>query len=164
MRKPYWVLLALVVLALVQIQHYGPILPDRVASHFDGSGRANAFQDKAAFMRFYMGLVVLLAAVFGLMPKLIRRLPSSMINLPNRDYWLAPERREETLDVLDDRMAWMGVLVLALVTGLMELTFRTNLTGNPSLPPSLMVPVLVGFVALTLAWTVALLVRFRRPA
>ncbi|WP_374659924.1 hypothetical protein [Inhella sp.] len=46
-----------------------------------------------------------------------KRHPGS-INLPHRDYWLAPERREASLQRLAGLNACVGLLVLALVGGI----------------------------------------------
>jgi len=58
----------------------------------------------------------------------LRFIPSSLINLPNRDYWLAPERRAESLAVLGACMAWFGVLTGGLMALVTELALRANLT------------------------------------
>lgn len=41
-----------------------------------------------------------------------------LINLPHRDYWLAPERRNATLARLGEHLSALGLLVLALLDGL----------------------------------------------
>ncbi len=63
-------------------------LPSELASHFDGSGAPDAWSSKPAYLGFMavIGLVML-----GGMP-LTSRLPVSLMNLPNTDYWSAPER------------------------------------------------------------------------
>lgn len=164
MRKPQWVLVTLFVLALFQIQHYSPLLPATLASHFDGAGKPNGFEAKAAFFRIYVLILALLLALFLFLPKLLRRLPDSLINLPNKDYWLSPERREETLSAVEDGTAWMGVLTMGLVVFIMQLTIRTNLTEHSVLTPSVVLPALGLFMAATVVWLVSFITRFRRPA
>jgi uncharacterized membrane protein len=122
------VLLALVV---VQIAWYWPRLPATVASHFDGSGRPNGWLSKEMFLAVYAGVVALLAVVFSA----ARFIPTSLWNLPNRGYWLAPERRAATVARFGDAMAWFANATLALVLVTFELAFRANLPGGTFAAP-----------------------------
>ena len=38
------------------------------------------------------------------------RMMTSAINIPNRDYWLAPARREATLRYIEAHAYWLGSL------------------------------------------------------
>jgi uncharacterized membrane protein len=71
-------------------------LPERMASHFGADGVANGWMTRDGYFWFMVGIVTFVSltmlAAFGS----IRFLPNSMINIPRRDYWLAPERRDET--------------------------------------------------------------------
>ena len=58
-------------------------------------------------------------------------MPVSLINMPHRDYWLAPPRREASLQRLGAWMAWLAVVVTALLVGVNELVLRANLTRAP---------------------------------
>ena len=164
MRKPQTVLLLLVLLAGFQMWHALPLLPDRVAAHFNAQGKADGFAPKEEFVRAQAVVFALMAAVFFLLPKLLRYLPVSMINLPNKDYWFAPERREETLNALEDWMAWFGVLTVALILGLTQLAIRANLSPGGHFDSSLATGLLVAYGIGALAVTVLMFRRFRRPA
>ncbi len=66
-----------------------PQLPDRVASHFDLSGKADGWSTKQGLLRAYLGIIGLVAltilgGAFG-----VSKLPVSVINLPNRELWLS---------------------------------------------------------------------------
>ena len=75
-------------------------LPERMASHFDASGVANGWMPRDGYVWFMVGVVTFVSltmlAAFGS----IRYLPNAVINIPRRDYWLAPERRDETARTL----------------------------------------------------------------
>jgi serine/threonine-protein kinase len=118
----------LVALVVVQIAWYWPRLPATVASHFDGSGRPNGWLSKEMFLAVYVGIVALLAVVFSA----VRFIPTSLWNLPNRDYWLAPERRAATVARFSEEMLWFANATLALVLLTFELAFRANLPGGRS--------------------------------
>lgn len=102
-------------------------LPARMASHFGPSGAADRFMARGAFVGFmaavFCGVALLL--LFGV-PALIRVVPGA-INLPNRDYWLSPERRERTIATLGAWTRWLAVPVAGLVALVVDLTIRANL-------------------------------------
>ena len=103
-------------------------LPDTMASHFGLSGRADSYMSKEGFF-LVVALVGggALAAVFA-SPILIRRLPPSLINLPNRHYWLAnDERREIAIQRVADLLGGMGVATAALLAVAIELVMQANL-------------------------------------
>ena len=79
-----------------------------LGSHFAGNGAVNGWQSMAAFFTTELAVVVLAAVVgFGI-PRIIGAMPVSLINLPNKEFWLSPERRAETLSYLQMHMAWFG--------------------------------------------------------
>lgn len=139
------------------------VLPETVASHFDLAGRADGWSSKSGFLALYLALSLGIAALFGGLGWLLPRLPDALINLPNKDYWLAPERRAATLQRACDALRWMGVATLGLLLALLHLTVRANLREPPvELGPYGWVPVAVYLVVL--AWlTVAMLLSYRRP-
>ena len=81
-------------------------LPARVASHFDGAGRANGWMSRDAMLGWQLGTVLFIAARFEGIVALQPLLPAEVVNLPHRDYWLAPERRAAT-------DAWISSLLRA---------------------------------------------------
>jgi uncharacterized membrane protein len=103
-------------------------LPDTMGSHYGMSGRADSYMSKEGFFLF-MALVGggTLVAVFG-SAALIRRLPPSLINIPNRNYWFAnDERREIAIGRISELMGGMGVATAALLAVATELVLRANI-------------------------------------
>jgi uncharacterized membrane protein len=122
-------------------------LPDTMASHFGLSGRADSFMSKEGFF-LVMALIGggSVASVFAA-PTLIRHLPSSLVNLPNRDYWLAnDERREIAIDRVTALLRWMGMATAALLAVAIELVVRANL-HQTNLDNSTLMTVLVAYFA-----------------
>ena len=85
------------------------------------------------------------------------------INLPNRDYWLAPERRPQTFGYLRNHAIWLACLVLAFLTVVYYAVLQANTQAEPRLPENMLL-LTVGFLALTGAWVVTLLRHLRLPA
>lgn len=161
MKLVHFVLIALLGAVAFQIAHYAPLLPDTVASHFGPGGAADGWSSKSSFLTLYVVIVVITIGPFIGLPFLLRHLPDSFINLPNKEYWLAPERREETLRSIGTNLLWLGNATLMLLTHIMGVTMAANLEPEPRLGATAFWALGL-YLAFTLAWTIAFVLRFYR--
>ena len=163
MRLPATILVALLVIGLAQLAWAYPQLPEIVASHFDGGGRPNGWMRKSTFVLLNVGMLAFLTLCFVGLPRWLARIPARWISLPNRDYWLAPERREGTLRYIQRQMLWFACAMIAYMLVITELVIRVNLGVYPTLPSLAMWLLLAGFLIFTLIWVLCLTWRLRRP-
>lgn len=136
-------------------------LPERVAVHFDASGIPNGWSSRSGLILTIAALIALFAASY-LAAGLIARLPDRLINLPRKAYWLAPERRAETLEWLAGWTRWFLVVTLAFLV----LTFIAVFEANLVVPPRLSLPVwfIGGFAVLVVAMIARVFWRFLQKA
>jgi len=161
-RLPNSVFFALAAVGAVRYFYYAPRLPEVLGSHFAGNGAVNGWQSKVAFFSTELAVVVLAAVVgFGI-PRIIGAMPVSLINLPNKEFWLSPERRAESLGYLQMHMAWFGCALLAFLLFVMDLVYQANLQTPPRLNSAAFVPGLVVFLLFVTISTVRLVARFAR--
>jgi hypothetical protein len=106
-------------------------LPPVMATHFDLAGKPNGFQGRAGFVWTSLLLSLLLFALFATLPAILPRVPDRFVNLPDKDYWLAPERRARTFQRLGAMSDWLGCATIGLLVGVFELVIRANLTQRP---------------------------------
>ena len=139
-----------------------PRLPATIASHFDGSGRPNGWMSKQTMAMTYAGMTVLFAVVFYGLGLLFPKMSPCLFSIPYRDYWLAPERRKETLAFLADYLLWIGNATVAFIMGLMHQMFLANLGKVPVLSP-VAAWIAAVYVAFLLVWVVGLYARLRKP-
>lgn len=152
----------MLLVGVLEVAIYYSRLPDTVASHFGPDNSANGWMPKGAFFAIFGVVVAVLAFSMLGSALLSRRLPARWINLPNKDYWLAPERRGETWSALTDYMVWACVAALALLAAIMHLSVRANLDGRQKLSDKTYLFV-VGYFLFMAAWTVGMFRRFRKP-
>jgi len=152
----------LAVVALLQSVYYYPQLPDIIASHFDGHGNANGWSGKPAFFGLYLAIVVLLIGVFDWMPKRIQSRPDGQMKIPNREYWLAPERRAATWAFFRRQLLLMGVVHLCLAIFAIQLAILANFETPPRLHSSIGWGLGAYFVFFA-AWLIHFFVRFKKP-
>ncbi len=141
---------------------YYPRLPDTVASHFGGHGEPDGWTGKQAFAALQVGMIGFMATVFVITALLLPRFPNYMINLPNKDYWLAPEREQETYASIVASLIGFANITMLFMLAVMILTFQANLTPERSLSNWFWF-FLVVYLAYTAVWTIAILRRYRRP-
>ena len=139
-------ILAQVALALSVAATYA-MLPDRVATHFGADGRPDGWESKAAYATYLLAGSALISALCAGPLYLARKLPDSLINIPERDYWLAPERRAEA----HDRLFGLGLAIAAATTvlfiALHLLTVRANRERPPRLAPTEVLGLMATFLA-----------------
>ena len=150
---------ATIVLAIAEGIHYFPLLPERVASHFGASGAANGWMTKPQFFTIYAVLLLPALAVEFWVARRIARTNGAKLNMPNKEYWLAPERRTATFTYFEKFFAWYGCALLALEVFVMGLAMRANLDYPPQLPTG---PTVSALVVFALFNVVALIAMFRR--
>lgn len=153
-----------IALGFIEGLFFYSLLPDRMAIHFNAFGQADGWGYKRQFFIFYGAIAAVMSLLFWGLPLLIRLVPEALINLPNKDYWLAPERKKQTLDRLSDQMLFTGCMALLLLDGILFLVIKTNLSATPVLQAEWMWGLIVAFIASNVVWTVNLIRSFRRPA
>ena len=135
-------------------------LPAQVAQHFGPSGQPDAWGSKMEFLIVYLGAIAVLAATFICAGVAISKVPDSAINLPNKDYWLAPERRQQTLDHMYSYLLWFGSLTTVFLIDVFHQAFKVQL-GKTTKLDHIWVSLEV-FLTVTAVWCIALFRKFRK--
>jgi uncharacterized membrane protein len=150
---------ALAVLSAGQMIYYYPQMPERMASHFDVFGAPDGWMSKQAFFAFEIGLVAFFSVLFFGLNYLLSHSPDNLINLPNKKYWLAPERRAETMKIIRDEMEifYIPIFLLLIVTN--QLIFQANLTGANLSPLSWLF--VAAFIIYTIFWSIGFNRKFK---
>lgn len=137
-------------------------LPPVVASHFGTGGAANGFAGRGAYTMLMIAMVIGVPGLVASSIWLVRTLPPQLVNLPNKRYWLAPERRAATLEALASLSLRFAVALAVFLCFVHWLVVRANAVQPPTFPESWFFVGLAGFGVATLAWIVALFRRFGR--
>jgi serine/threonine-protein kinase len=136
-------------------------MPPRVASHFNGAGVPDGWMSRSAYLATMaaigIGLPLFQVGLFYS----IRYFPCSVINVPRRDYWLAPERQPETFDAIFRFGIWLAILVALYVLAIHLLVVAAN-RSQPVQLSSYVWWLLASFLVAIMVWTFALIQQFRR--
>ena len=156
-------LICLNVFAGVFIFYTSQYLPDKVASHFGINGQADGWMTRGGYLlfmiSFMVGVSAFVSVVVGILPA---RFPH-WTNVPHGDYWLAPERREESLRYLSAHGKRLGYLIVMMMLGMHYTILLANHTRPPALPVSTFTSILIGFALALVWWIVRLYRRFPKP-
>ena len=142
-----------------QCVYYYPNLPEKMASHFNAAGEPDRWMSKQSYFAVLAGILGLIVLEFTLLPRLIGKMPNRLINMPNKDYWFAEERRAGTINVIRHFFEWFGAALLALFVGINQLVFRANLGGENLSPESWLI--LGAFLIFVVVWLIKFTGRFK---
>lgn len=159
-RAKLW-LFASALLALSHLAWNYGALPQKMPSHFGPDGRADGWMTKVAYVQLEIGLIAGMTSLFLGIGWLIKVVPADAVNIPNRDYWLAPARRAETIRKMSGEMANFGAALNVFFLGVQDQTVRAALSGSNRLGPLFSV-YLVAFLIYTGFWVAGLNRRWGR--
>jgi len=159
---PKLVYVLLAATGIIYFSFLYPQLPDPMASHFNGSGAVTAWMPKSAFFLLFPIIILAAGVPIFLVPLSLAKLPNDKINLSNKEYWLAPERRAETIQYVGIQMGWFGCAVLALLLCNLYNTVAANLRPSHTFDSGSFYIALGAFFAFLVFWLVRLLTHFAR--
>ncbi len=151
------------VLVLLQLAHNYTMLPEIISTQFDINGTPTRSMSRQDFAMFHIGFVVFMSCIFAGGGYLVSRLPVKYLNIPNKDYWLAPERRRDTLMGLRKDLAVMGLIVGAFVFLVDYFVMDAAMSNRRGMTPETLSTLLTSMAAATGLFVARLLMKFRRP-
>lgn len=109
------------------------VLPDRVPTHFDGSGQADGWSSRNGALAFSAIFPLLVVLPMPLLSRMALHWPHA-INGPNRHWWTATPRRLIRFERLMREDLWViTVLTMALLVAIQVGITLTAVAGNESI-------------------------------
>ncbi|MGH7884510.1 MAG: DUF1648 domain-containing protein [Thermodesulfobacteriota bacterium] len=156
MKTTKCLLILLAGLAVIQTFYYY-YLPDIVVSNFGGRGNPNGWMLKSVFFGFYLIMIALMLFIFLIIPKF----PKTLTNIPNKNFWLAAQRRAETMEYVDKTTTLMGIATMLFIIYTFQLVIQANLSTEKILSNNFLFALILYFIFLSV-WLFKLLRRFRK--
>lgn len=162
-RRSTWMLGALYTAFVLSLIWSASILPLRVATHFNLAGQPDGWLSRsehlACMFAFGSGFPAFLIGICWS----IRFLPAGLINIPHREFWLAPARRAESNAFVFRHSIVLANLALGFVIGLHWIVVWSN-QRQPAQLPLLWGCLVSGlFLVAVGGWILILGRRFRLP-
>lgn len=140
------------------------VLPQQVAVQFGPGGWPGDWASKEAQAIVSILLETLLFFALWFSPWLTLQFPSCMLSLPNKQYWLAMERRASLKRKLEGLMSKFGATLFAYLFAVNALVLHANLRQPVRLDEKTFLILTAAFLAYTLLWTIGLYRAFRIPS
>lgn len=156
----YFYFISLAAFLVEQLVTYN-LLPQTVASHFGVSMAANCFVAKVQYFKSLLSAFMIMNAVFIAMIVLLPRIPSSLINTPNRQFWMQPKNRAELDNILRTRLYGLLTGINLIFTILSYYVFKANMS-KPVVLSSQFHVVMIAFFIVVIIGAVQFGMRLRK--
>lgn len=153
----------LIITAIVQTIYYYPRIPNVVASHFDGLGDPDGWSSKAVFFGIYAAVLLITIVVFVVIPNRFINLSGKGLKIPNKNYWLAPERQHDTLQFFRTHFMYFGIVNILLAIFVIQLVIQANFKEQPRLDSAIMWALALYFI-FVIGWLIRFFLKFRRTS
>jgi uncharacterized membrane protein len=101
-------------------------LPERIAVHFTMDGMPDRFLAKDSYIVSNSVVAIFVSILFLGIPLLLDRMPPTVLNIPNSNYWLAQNRKKQTLYILKQMFHGFGCATLVLMIILQHIVQSAN--------------------------------------
>jgi len=119
--------LIVILICIIETARLWSISPTQMAAHFNIDGNPDRFVSKAEFFWFEIQTLLVVLGVSIVPQLLFLVLPANLVNIPNREYWLAEEHRAETLYRLSSFGASLFGIIILTMQAAFELAAYANL-------------------------------------
>ena len=136
-------------------------LPERVHAHFSSWLHLGGEGPRWILVAICGAIPVLIAIAALISIRLVKRQPDKLVQIPNRDYWMSPIRRDRTLDLIASRIYLLGAVKFVADGVFIYAAVRANLAGTSELNSRLLLFLACGFVIAKIALAAQLFWRFQ---
>lgn len=137
-------------------------LPGIAATRFDAGGDPVAFMTRGTYRVFMVWLVSAVPLLVAFLPQFIGARWPQLLNIPNREHWIAAERRAETLASVAARTTMLAAVMILFLCFTHWLVVEANALPERRLSGAPFLAALAAFVAFMIGWLLSFRARFRR--
>jgi uncharacterized membrane protein len=156
-------LIATSALGVFQSLYFYTQLPERVAIHFGNGGFPDSWASNEVNLAISVFMYVFLAIMFIAIPSTLKYIPLRFISFPNREYWLAEERKESTIKQIGGLFNMYGAALMIFFLVLGHFVFRANISDPVVLNEGAVWVSAALLLVFTIVWLFVLFRRFRLP-
>jgi uncharacterized membrane protein len=156
-------LILIAVFTVIQIALQMPYLPSPLAVRFNAAGAPVGWGSAQSFATINVAIVAIVVAAFLILPGMLSRRRRLKWRLPNREYWLSPERLPKTVEYLQRQFLWYGIVTLLFLMIVFQLVVDANKLQTPHLNVGRLGWLLASYAAFIIVWGWSLWRKFSRP-
>ncbi len=160
MKKPLYLSL---VIGLTFQFFYFRALPATVATHFNLEGTADGWMTREMHILLSTLLYLFMDAIFLSIPFLLRKIPSSLVSFPHKNYWLSKERKEEGIKQITQWTDLFAIVINLFLLSMFHLVYLANRSKPALLNNEIFIALLIVFLIFLVLWLVFLYRHFSPP-
>jgi len=161
-RLPLFILVILSIGFLGYVQYSASQLPERVATHFGYNGTPDGWMSRDKHVLFFSAFGIGIPWFMVILGFTTKFFPNYLFNLPNRNYWLSPERKTQTCLYFCRYLIWMACITLLLFAEIQYEVVKANQNSPAKMPSGLFWPVLIFYIIAMLLLSIPTYFRFRK--
>lgn len=127
-------------------------LPDPFVTHFNSANEADRWMTHTQYWLTQALISIGTPAIIVVLLSFSTRLPSYLINLPNKDYWLHPDRQAQTQQKTVTLAWWMACILIAFAIGIHYNLVLANQSAPPALNGKVLAATIGGFALALVLW------------
>ncbi len=156
-----WVYITLAVGLVAQIYYFSN-LPETVANHFGGGGMPNGWMSNKANLLVSSTAIIINSLLFLSISHILKKVPLRYISFPKREYWLAPERRDKSIELMSNWFFFIGLMTNIFLIATFHMVYMANLITPPKLNEGLFINSLIIYFIIVIIWLILLFKRFNK--
>jgi uncharacterized membrane protein len=138
--------------------------PETVANHFGSGGMPNGWMSNTTNLLISMAVVLFNSSIFLTAPYLLKNVPVQYISFPKKVYWLAAQRKENSIAIMSNWLFFLGVITNLFLISVFHLVYMANQNSPPKLNESIFFILLSVYIVMLVVWLIALFTKFNRVA
>ncbi len=154
-------IISLIVGIILQV-YYFTALSDKVAINFGSGGQPNSWTSKEWNMGITITIYLINSLMFLSVPLIMNKIPLKYISFPKKEYWLADERRNESLLIMESWLSFFGLLTNIFIIFVVHLVYEANISNPVILNESQFLLGIVLYSLLMVIWIVLLFKKFNK--
>ncbi len=139
------------------------LTPETIAIHFNSSGMPDNYASSLTALIIWLGVTGLVFFTFYTAPGALRRMPASMINIPNNEFWFNHQNKANTLKKLENQLFAFGIATCIFLTSVSLLATVANVSEPITFNAKLFWTLFGLYVAYTVYWAITLYLSFKKP-
>ncbi len=156
-----WLYITFVIGLAAQV-YYFFVLPETVANHFGSNGIPNGWMSNKANLLICSMIIILNSVVFLSVSYIFKKMPLRYISFPKKEYWLAPERRDNSIDLMSNWIAFFGLMTNIFLIVIFHMVYMANQTTPPRLDGVLFISLLIVYSLVLVIWLILLYRNFNK--
>jgi uncharacterized membrane protein len=128
-----YLLLVMLIAIILQVYYY-LTLPETVATHFNAAGEADNWGSRGVSALIQTIVTLFTGGVFLLIGIILPKFPDDSFNVSNREFWLHPSRRDESIQAMQAYIYQMGTSSTLFLIVIFHFVYLYN-SGSGFEPP-----------------------------